>query len=151
MSIRSESVLTPVPPDGKPNLLSGAALENALNASTALYDLVEVSATEVKPHVSSVPNTRYHVRVELEDGTDRYLSFNAEFIRETDERDGSPVEYYDLYRLHLDGQPCTVADVDGLFEGGLNRLATWLLEEREADRADRALEARIREAQEVSQ
>jgi hypothetical protein len=120
---------TAIPLDGNLNLLSGAALENALNASTALYDLVSVSAGEVKPHVPSVPKTAHHVRVELENGSDRYLSFDAEFIRETDERDGSPVEYYDLYRLHLDGQPCTVADVDGLFEGGLERLEKWLFEQ----------------------
>jgi hypothetical protein len=120
---------TAIPLDGNLNLLSGAALENALNASTALYDLVSVSAGEVKPHVPSVPKTGHHVRVELENGSDRYLSFDAEFIRETDERDGSPVEYYDLYRLHLDGQPCTVADVDGLFEGGLERLEKWLFEQ----------------------
>jgi hypothetical protein len=126
---RSELVLSPVHSDGNINLLSGSALEDSLKASTALYDLVEVSAQEVASHVSSVPNTFYHVRVELENGTDRYLSFDAEFIRETDERDGSPVEYYDLYRLHLDGQPCTVADVDGLFEGGLERLEKWLFEQ----------------------
>jgi hypothetical protein len=125
----ANALSTAIPSDGKPNLLSGAALEDALNASTALHDLVSVSAAEIKPHVSSVPSTRFHVRVELEDGTDRYLSFDAEFIRETDERDGSPVEYYDLYRLHLDGQPCTVADVDGLFEGGLERLEKWLFEQ----------------------
>jgi hypothetical protein len=144
----ANALSTAIPSDGKPNLLSGAALEDALNASTALHDLVSVSAAEIKAHVPSVPSTRYHVRVELEDGTDRYLSFDAAFIRETDERDGSPVEYYDLYRLHLDGRPCAAADVDGLFEDGLERLATWLVEEREADRADRALEARIRETRE---
>lgn len=148
MNIGSESVLTAIRPDGNPNLLSGAGLADALNAFKALYDLVEVSAAEIKPHVPSVPNTRYHVRVVLEDGTDRYLSFEAKFIRETDECDGSPVEYYDLYRLHLDGQSCTVADVDGLFDGGPERLVTWLVEEREADRANRALEARIRETRE---
>jgi hypothetical protein len=147
----ANALSTAIPSDGKPNLLSGAALTDALNASTALYDLVPVSVAEIKPHVPSVPNTCYHVRVELENGTDRYLSFDAEFIRETDERDGSPVEYYDPYRLHLDGKPCTVADVDGLFEGGLERLVTWMVEEREADRADRALEARIRGTQEVSE
>jgi hypothetical protein len=144
----ANALSTAIPSDGKPNLLSGAALEDALNASTALYDLLSVSAAEIKPHVPSVPNTRCHVRVELEDGTDRYLSFDAAFIRETDERGGSPVEYYDLYRLHLDGHPCSVADADGLFEGGLERLVTWMVEEREADRADRALEARIRETRE---
>ena len=144
----ADALSTAIPSDGNPNLLSGAALEEALNASTALHDLVSVSAAEIKPHVPSVPNSRYHVRVELENGTNRYLSFDAEFIRETDERDGSPVEYYDLYRLHLDGRPCTVADVDGLFEGGLEHIAAWLVEEREADRADRALEARIRETRE---
>jgi hypothetical protein len=126
---KADAFSTAITLDGKSNLLSGAALEDALNASTALHDLVSVSAAEIKPHVSSVPSTRFHVRVELEDGTDRYLSFDAEFIRETDERDGSPVEYYDLYRLHLDGQPCTVADVDGLFEGGLERLEKWLFEQ----------------------
>ena len=125
----ANALSTAIHSDGKPNLLSGAALADALNASTALYDLVEVSAAEVKPRVSSVPSTRHHVRVEFEDGTDRYLSFDAEFIRETDERDGSPVEYYDLYNLHLDGQPCTVADIDRLFEGGLEHLASWLLEQ----------------------
>ena len=150
MTIGSDSVLSAVRPDGKPNLLSGTALADALNGSTALYDLVEVSAAEIKPHVPSVPNTFYHVRVELENGTDRYLSFDAKFIRETDERDGSPVEYYDLYNLHLDGQPCTVADVDGLFEGGLSRISTWMVEERDADRADRALEARIRDTREMA-
>jgi hypothetical protein len=129
MTIGSESVLTAIHPDGNPNLLSGAALADALNASTALYDLVSVSAAEIKPHVSSVPSTRFHVRVELEDGTDRYLSFDAQFIRETDERDGRPVEYYDLYRLHLDGQPCAAADVDGLFEGGMERLENWIWEQ----------------------
>jgi hypothetical protein len=143
----ANALSTAIHSDGKPNLLSGAALEDALNASTALYDLVSVSAGEIKPHVPSIPRTTYHVRVEFENGADRYLSFDAEFIRETDERDGSPVEYYDLYRLHLDGRPCTAADVDGLFEGGLERLAIWLVEEREADRA---LEARIRETQEVA-
>ena len=65
MSIGSESVLSAVRPDGKPNLLSGAALADALNASTALHDLVEVSAAEIKTHVPSVPSTRFHVRVEL--------------------------------------------------------------------------------------
>ena len=120
---------TAIPSDGNPNLLSGAALGDVLNASTALYAFVSVSAAEIKPHVSSVPSTRYHVRVELENGADRYLSFDAKFIRETDERDGSPVEYYDLYNLYLDGQPCTVTDVDGLCDGGLDRLANWLLAE----------------------
>ena len=115
----ANALSTAIHSDGKPNLLSGAALADALNASTALYDLVSVSAAEIKPHVCSVPNTRCHVRVELENGADRYLSFDAKFIRETDERDGSPIEYYDLYNLHLDGRPCAVADVDGLFEGGL--------------------------------
>ena len=129
MTIGSDSVLTAIPQDGKPNLLSGVALADGLNASTALYDLVSVSAAEIKLHVPSVPKTLYHVRAEFEDGTDRYLSFDAVFIRETDERDGSPVEYYDLYRLHLDGQPCTVADVDGLFEGGLERLEKWVWEQ----------------------
>ena len=128
----ANALSTAIPSDGKPNLLSGAALADALNASTALYDLVEVSAAEIKPHVPSVPSTRFHVRVELEDGTDRYLSFDAEFIRETDERDGNPVEYYDLYNLHLDGRLATVAQVDSLFDGGTERLATWLLEERRA-------------------
>jgi hypothetical protein len=126
---QANALSTAIPSDGKPNLLSGAALEDALNASSALYDLVEVSAAEIKPHVPSVPATRYHVRVELENGADRYLSFDAKLLRETDERDGSPVEYYDLYRLHLDGQPCTVTDVDGLFEGGLERLEKWLFEQ----------------------
>ena len=129
MNIGSESVLTAIRPDGKPNLLSGVALEDALNASAALYDLVEVSAAEIKAHVPSVPSTHHHVHVELKDGTDRYLSFDAEFIRETDERDGSPVEYYDLYRLHLDGRPCAAADVDGLFEGGMERLENWIWEQ----------------------
>ena len=144
----ANALSTAIPSDGKPNLLSGAALAEALNASTVLYDFVSVSAAEIKAQVPSVPSTRHHVRVELENGTDRYLSFDAGFIRETDERDGSPVEYYDLYRLHLDGRPCAVADVDGLFGGGLERLATWMVEGREADRADRALEARIRETRE---
>jgi hypothetical protein len=117
---------TAIHSDGNINLLSGAALEDTLQASAALYDLVSVSAGEIKPRV---PSTRCHVRVELENGTDRYLSFDAKFIRETDERDGSPVEYYDLYNLHLDGQPCAVADVDGLFEGGLERLENWLFEQ----------------------
>jgi hypothetical protein len=124
----ANALSTAIPSDGKPNLLAGAALTDALNASTALYDLVPVSAAEIKAHVSNVPSTGYHVRVELEDGTDRYLSFDAEFIREIDERDGSPVEYYDLYRLHLDGQPCAADDVDQLFEGGMERLGEWLLE-----------------------
>jgi hypothetical protein len=129
----ANALSTAIPSDGKPNLLSGAALEDALNASTALYDLVEVGAAEIKAHVPSVPSTCYHLRVELENGTDGYLSFDAEFIRETEERDGSPVEYYELYRLHLDGKPCAVADVDALFEAGFERLATWLLEERGAE------------------
>jgi hypothetical protein len=127
----ANALSTAIPSDGKPNLLSGVALKDALNASTALYDLVSVSASEIKPHVPSVPNTFYHVRVELENGTDRYLSFDAEFIRETDEATGDPVEYYDLYNLHLDGQPCTADDVDGLFEGGLQRLGNWLWEQGE--------------------
>jgi hypothetical protein len=129
----ANALSTAIPSDGNPNLLSGAALEDALNASTALHDLVLVSADEIKPHVPSVPKTFYHVRVELENGTDRHLSFDAEFIRETDEATGDPVEYYDLYRLHLDGQPCTVADVDGLFEGGLECLERWMLEEGRAE------------------
>ena len=133
MSIGSESVLSAVRPDGNPNLLSGAALADALNASTALYDLVPVSAAEIKPHVPSVPKTDYHVRVELENGTDRYLSFDAHFIRETDEATGDDVEYYDLYNLHLDGQPCTADDVDALFEGGLERLADWVWQQGEVD------------------
>jgi hypothetical protein len=126
---QADAFSTAITLDGKSNLLSGAALEDALNASTALYDLVSVSAGEVKPHVPSVPNTRCHVRVELENSTDWYLSFDAKLLRETDERDGSPVEYYDLYNLHLDGQPCTAADVDGLFDGGFERLQEWLLEQ----------------------
>jgi hypothetical protein len=129
MSIRSESVLSAVRPDGNPNLLSGAALADGLKASTALYDLVEVSAAEIKAHVPSVPSTRHHVRVELENGTDRYLSFDAHFIRETDEATGDDVEYYDLYRLHLDGRPCTEDDVDALFEDGFSRLGQWLYEQ----------------------
>jgi hypothetical protein len=129
MSIGSESVLSAVRPDGNPNLLSGAALEEYLKASTALYDRVEVSAQEVAPHVSNVPSTFYHVRVELENGTDRYLSFDAEFIRETDEATGDPVEYYDLYNLHLDGKPCTADDIDALFEDGFSRLGQWLYEQ----------------------
>jgi hypothetical protein len=98
---------------------------------SALYDLQEVSAGEIKPHVPSVPRTMYHVRVALESGTDRYLSFDAKLLSETDERSGSPVEYYDLYRLHLDGKPCTVADVDRLFDGGMERLEQWLFAQTE--------------------
>jgi hypothetical protein len=131
MFLGSESVLSPVHADGNINLLSGVVLEDSLKASTALYDLVEVSAQEVASHVSSVPNTFYHVRVELENGTDRYLSFDAEFIRETDEATGDDVEYYDLYRLHLDGRPCTVDDVDGLFDGGMERLGNWVWQQGE--------------------
>ena len=148
MALESTSVLIAIPRDGNLNLVPLANTGIESQPCGGLYDLVSVSACEIKPHVPSVPSTRFHVRVELEDGTDRYLSFDAAFIRETDERDGSPVEYYDLYRLHLDGQPCTVADVDGLFDGGLERLATWLAEEREADRA---LEARIRDTREVAE
>ena len=133
MTIGSESVLSAVRPDGKPNLLSGTALADALNGSTALYDLVEVSAAEIKPHVPSVPNTFYHVRVELENGTDRYLSFDAHFIRETDEATSEDVEYYDLYNLHLDGRPCTVAGIDQLFDGGLERLGEWILNQEAAE------------------
>ena len=128
---RSELVLSPVHADGNINLLSGVAPKDSLKASTALYDLVSVSAGEVAPHVSSVPQTDYHVRVELESGTDRYLSFDAHFIRETDEATGDDVEYYDLYNLHLDGRPCTVDDVDGLFEGGMERLGNWVWQQGE--------------------
>jgi hypothetical protein len=127
----ANALSTAIPSDGKPNLLSGAALEDALNASTALYDLVSVSAGEVAPHVPSVPQTDYHVRVELEDGTDRYLSFDAHFIREADEATGEDVEYYDLYHLHLDGRPCTADDVDGLFDGGMERLGHWVWQQGE--------------------
>jgi hypothetical protein len=127
----ANALSTAIHSDGKPNLLSSAALEDALNASTALYDLVSVSAGEIKPHVPSIPRTTYHVRVEFENGTDRYLSFDAQFIRETDERDGSPVEYFDLYNLHLDGQPCTEGDADELFAGGMERLGQWLFAETE--------------------
>ena len=150
MSIRSESVLTAVLPDGKPNLVPVSDLDLNSQPYGGLFDVVEVSAGELKRLGKVFPNAGYHVRAEFEDGTDRYLSFDAHFIRETDEATGDDVEYYDLFNLHLDGRPCTVDDVDGLFEGGLERLATWLVEEREADRADRALEARIRERQEVA-
>lgn len=131
MNSRSELVLSPVHAGGNINLLSGNALEDSLKASKALYDLVEISAQEVASHVSSAPNTFYHVRVELENGTDRYLSFDAEFIRETDEATGDDVEYYDLYNLHLDGRPCTVDDVDGLFDGGMERLGNWVWQQGE--------------------
>jgi hypothetical protein len=127
----ANALSTAIPADGKPNLLSGAALEDSLKASAALYDLVEVSAAEIKPHVPSVPQTDYHVRVELENGTDRYLSFDAHFIRETDEATGDDVEYYDLYNLHLDGRPCTADDVDGLFDGGMERLGNWVWQQGE--------------------
>jgi hypothetical protein len=131
MSVGSNSVITSVHSGGNINLLSGAALEENLKASTALYDLVSVGAGEVAPHVASVPQTDYHVRVELENGTDRYLSFDAHFIRETDEATGDDVEYYDLYNLHLDGRPCTADDVDGLFDGGMERLGNWVWQQGE--------------------
>jgi hypothetical protein len=131
MSILANALSTAIHSDGNPNLLSGAALADALKASKALYDLVEVTAADLKPHVSSVPNTLYHVRLEFENGTDRYLSFDAHFIRETDEATGDDVEYYDLYRLHLDGRPCTADDVDGLFDGGMERLGHWVWQQGE--------------------
>jgi hypothetical protein len=125
----ANALSTAIHSDGKPNLVSVADLDLNPQPYGGLFDLVEVSAGELKRLGLTLPKAGYYVRAEFEDGTDRYLSFDAKRLRETDERDGSPVEYYDLYNLHLDGKPGTVADVDGLFEGGFERLQEWLLEQ----------------------
>ena len=129
--IPSVSLIGASPAVGSPNLTPVA--EALPEPCAALFDLVAVSASEMDKAVSFVPKPGYHVRAEFEDGQDRYLSFDAHFIRETDEATGDDVEYYDLYNLHLDGQPCTADDVDALFEGGLERLADWVWQQGEVD------------------
>lgn len=127
MSIGSETVLSAVLLDGNPDLLSGVALEENLQAATGVWDLVEVSAAEIKLRVLNVPKTRYHVRVEFENGQDRYLSVDRRFWKERD--DLRTYKGVEVYNVHLDSSPCTPGNVGDPFEGGFDRLEHWIGEQ----------------------
>jgi hypothetical protein len=90
-------------------------------------DLVEVTAAEMSQHVLFVPNTRFHLRVEFENGRDVYISFDG---RVKDDTDG--VRSYaepQLSNFYVDGLPST-PDVAGfLFEEDLDVLEEWLIEQ----------------------
>ena len=92
-----------------------------------VWDIVEVDASELKTRLLFVPECLYHVRVELEDGTDWYVSFNRRFWKESD--DFRTYEGVELYDLHLDGLPVEAGDLDFLFEEGLERLEHFVWEQ----------------------
>ena len=96
-----------------------------------VWDIVEVDASELKTRLLFVPESLYHVRVELEDGTDWYVSFNRRFWKESD--DFRTYEGVELYDLHLDGIPVDAGDLDFLFEAGIERLERFVWEQEVAE------------------
>jgi len=121
MSVESTSVLSPVVSDGNLNL-SGAAPEDS--PKPGVWDILSVDAIEIRLALVHVPSTEYHVRIAFEDGSDRYVSFNRCFWKESD--DFRTYEGVELYDLHLDGLPADASKVDALFEGGIERLENWV-------------------------
>ena len=124
MSIRSESAFTAAPAVGNLNLFPVAKL---LAETSAVSDLVEVSSLEIAGRVPVVPRTDFHLRVEFENGRDRFVSFNG---RVTEDTDG--VRHYveaQLSHWHLDGRPVDPDAVDALFESAIDRLQEWLIAE----------------------
>ena len=104
-----------------------AEVEESPKPYVGIWDIVEISAAEMRARVLFVPAALYHVRVELEDGTDWYVSFNRRFWRESD--DFRTYEGVELYDLHLDGLPVDAGDLDFLFEEGLERLENFVWEQ----------------------
>jgi hypothetical protein len=127
MSPRSDAVLTAVHADGKFNLVPVAEV---LPEPSAVSDLVEVSSLEMAGRVPVVPRTDFHLRVEFEDGRDRFVSFNGRVKEDTD-----GVRHYveaQLSHWHLDGRPVDPDAVDALFESAIDRLQEWLIAEEAA-------------------
>lgn len=103
-----------------------AQVEESPKSYVPVWDIVEVDASELKTRLLFVPESLYHVRVELEDGTDWYVSFNRRFWKESD--DLRTYEGVELYGLHLDGIPVDAGDLDFLFEEGIERLESFVWE-----------------------
>ena len=104
-----------------------AEIEESPKPYVPLWDLVEADASELKTRLLFVPESLYHVRVELEDGTDWYVSFNRRFWKESD--DLRTYEGVELYDLHLDGLPVDAGDLDFLFEEGIERIENFVWEQ----------------------
>jgi hypothetical protein len=104
-----------------------AQVEDSPKPYVPVWDIVEVDASELKTRLLFVPESLYHVRVELENGQDFYLSFNRRFWKERD--DLHTYEGVELYDLHLDGIPVSTGDVDFLFEEGIERLENFVWEQ----------------------
>ena len=104
-----------------------AQVEASPKPYVPVWDIVEVDASELKTRLLFVPESLYHVRVELEDGTDWYVSFNRRFWKESD--DFRTYEGVELYDLHLDGIPVDAGDLDFLFEEGIERLEQFVWEQ----------------------
>ena|SRR5690242_17492372 len=127
MSIRSESAFTAAPAVGNLNLLP---VVEVLPQPSAVPDLVEVSRGEMAGHVPVIPRTDFHLRVEFENGRDRFVSFNGRVKEDTD-----GVRHYveaQLSHWHLDGRPVDPSEVDALFESAIDRLQEWLIAEEVA-------------------
>jgi hypothetical protein len=62
-----------------------AQIEESPEPYVPVWDIVEVDASELKQRLLFVPESLYHIRVELEDGTDWYVSFNRRYWRESDD------------------------------------------------------------------
>ena len=109
-----------------------AQVEASPKPYVPVWDIVEVDASDLKTRLLFVPESLYHVRVELEDGTDWHVSFNRRFWKESD--DLRTYEGVELCDLHLDGIPVDAGDLDFLFEDGLERLEhfVWEQEGRES-------------------
>jgi hypothetical protein len=103
------------------------SVDGTVLAPLVQRDIVEVDASELKTRLLFVPESLYHVRVELEDGTDWYVSFNRRFWKESD--DFRTYEGVELYDLHLDGIPVDAGDLDFLFEEDLERLEQFVWEQ----------------------
>jgi hypothetical protein len=135
MSIQSESVLTFLAEEGNFNRL--ASIEASSRPRAAVFDLGEVTPAELAPHVLFVPNTRFHFRVEFEEGPDVYLSFEGRVYTERDDlRTYVGAEVYDL---HLDGFPADADELEAVFPGGMAWLEEWLIEQEAMARKEVAL------------
>jgi hypothetical protein len=132
MSTQSESVLTFPLEEGNFNRL--ARIEASPPPRAAVFDVGEVSPAEVSRNVLFVPRTRFHFRVEFEDGQEVYLSVDARVYTERDDlRTYVAAEVYDL---HLDGLPADADEVEAVFPGGMAWLEEWLIEEDAAARKE---------------
>jgi hypothetical protein len=103
-----------------------AQVEESPKPYVDIWDIREVDAAEVKARLLWVPETLYHVVVELEDGTDYYISFNRRYWQDRD--DLHIYEGVELYDLHLDGIPVEEDDMDFLFEEGIEELENFIWE-----------------------